>query len=139
MGDIGSIDEEGRLWFAGRKSHRVTLAEETLFTIPCEAVFNRHLEVRRSALVGIGPRGRQRPVIVIEPGAARRIKEKKWVERVRRELLELAAASEQTRAIRHVLFHPGFPVDIRHNAKIGREKLARWAASRIPAEKPPAA
>jgi hypothetical protein len=30
-------------------------------------------------------------------------------------------------------------VDIRHNAKIGREKLARWAASRISPEKNPAA
>jgi hypothetical protein len=27
--------------------------------------------------------------------------------------------------------HPGFPVDIRHNAKIGREKLAAWATREL--------
>jgi acyl-CoA synthetase (AMP-forming)/AMP-acid ligase II len=139
MGDIGSIDAEGRLWFAGRKSHRVTLEHETLFTIPSEAVFNRHPEVRRSALVGIGPRGQQRPVIVIEPANPANIKRKNWTDRLQRELLALAQEAKETQTIRHVLFHPKFPVDIRHNAKIGREKLARWAASRISPEKNPAA
>ena len=32
------------------------------------------------------------------------------------------------REIETFLFHPSFPVDIRHNAKIFREKLAVWAA-----------
>jgi len=32
-----------------------------------------------------------------------------------------------TAKVRAFLRHPGFPVDIRHNAKIGREKLATWA------------
>jgi hypothetical protein len=49
---------------------------------------------------------------------------------VRRELLELGARHEPTRAIREVLFHEGFPVDIRHNSKIFREKLAEWATTR---------
>ena len=46
----------GRIWFCGRKSHRVVLPDETLFTIPCEAIFNTHPEVARSALVGVTPR-----------------------------------------------------------------------------------
>jgi hypothetical protein len=29
------------------------------------------------------------------------------------------------------LRHPRFPVDIRHNAKIGREKLALWAERQL--------
>ncbi len=66
MGDLGWMDEKGRIWFCGRKSHRVISAEETLFTIPCEAIFNNHPLVFRSALVGVGPRPRQRPVIVVE-------------------------------------------------------------------------
>ena len=53
MGDLGKIDLNGRLWFYGRKSHRVITSEGTLFTIPCEAVFNRHPGVVRSALVGV--------------------------------------------------------------------------------------
>ncbi|MDD5208666.1 MAG: fatty acid CoA ligase family protein [Elusimicrobiales bacterium] len=122
MGDTGWKDAEGRLWFCGRKSHRVTTAAGTLFTIPCEAVFNAHREVRRTALVGRGPAGRQTPVLCVEL-------EKGIPERpaLRGELLALGAAHEHTRNIKNILCHPGFPVDIRHNAKISREKLAAWA------------
>ena len=103
-------------------------AEATLFTIPCEAVFNNHPRVRRSALVGVGERGRQRPVIVIElqpgdPGSGR--------EGLTAELLALGATDPRTAGIRAVLYHPGFPVDIRHNAKIRREELAAWAERRL--------
>ena len=48
-----------------------------------------------------------------------------------KELLAMAAENQLTAAIRSVLFHPAFPVDIRHNAKIFREKLAVWAAARV--------
>jgi hypothetical protein len=47
------------------------------------------------------------------------------------ELLKIAAQFEQTKNIQHILFHSAFPVDIRHNAKIGREKLAVWAQKEI--------
>lgn len=121
MGDVGTLDEENRLWFCGRKSHRVQTAGDVLFTIPCEAIFNTHPKVKRSALVGVGPAGNQTPVIVIE--AEGPINE----ETVTEELLQLGASHAITRPIRKVLYHPAFPVDIRHNAKIGREQLARWA------------
>ena len=44
-----------------------------------------------------------------------------------------SSASMRLRTARIAMFlpHPGFPVDIRHNAKIGREKLAAWATSRL--------
>lgn len=121
MGDAGWRDSDGRLWFCGRKSHRVTTADGTLYTIPCEAVFNAHPRVRRTALVGVGEPGRQRPVICVE-------EEGGPYEPLTGELLALAAANPLTRNIRTVLYHRGFPVDVRHNAKIGREKLAAWAA-----------
>jgi Acyl-CoA synthetases (AMP-forming)/AMP-acid ligases II len=57
MGDLGRQDETGRLWFCGRKTHRVESVHGPLFTIPVEAVFNTHPLVYRSALVGIGPKG----------------------------------------------------------------------------------
>lgn len=125
MGDLGRWDDQGRLWFCGRKSHRVRTAKGTLFTIPCEGVFNEHPRVFRSALVGVGRPGAQTPVLCVEvegetdaPGR----------EKLRAELLEIAARHEHTRGIGRILFHPGFPVDIRHNAKINREQLAVWAA-----------
>jgi acyl-CoA synthetase (AMP-forming)/AMP-acid ligase II len=127
MGDLGGIDEEGRVWFCGRKSHRVETPEGPLYTIPCEAVFNTHPRVFRTALVGVGERGSERPVLCVElerGGTADR-------EKVREELLTLARAHIHTQAIESILFNPAFPVDIRHNAKIFREKLARWAARKL--------
>ncbi len=124
MGDLGYRDAEGRIWFCGRKAHRVTTPETTLFTIPCEAIFNTHAQVFRSALVGIGEPGRQRPVLCVElePGAGRADRAA-----IRADLLKIGQRFPITRPIRDVLFHPAFPVDIRHNAKIFREKLALWA------------
>ena len=42
-------------------------ADGPMYPVCCEAIFNEHPAVRRSALVGVGPEGRQRPVIVLEP------------------------------------------------------------------------
>ncbi len=66
MGDLGYFDESGRLWFCGRKSQRVRTAAGDLFTVPCEAVFNTHPEVFRTALVGVGRTRSQRPVLCVE-------------------------------------------------------------------------
>lgn len=122
MGDAGWKDAGGRLWFCGRKSHRVITSAGTLFTIPCEAVFNVHPDVRRTALVGVGRAGAQEPVLCVElePGVSLR-------DELTGELLALGGEHEHTRGIRRILYHPGFPVDIRHNAKISREQLAVWA------------
>ena len=124
MGDLGWMDKKERIWFCGRKSHRVVTEKTTLYTIPCEAIFNNHPRVFRSALVGIGTQGRQRPVMCIElePGDSGRGKKA-----LKQELLDLAKASPITETIDTVLFHRAFPVDIRHNSKIFREQLAVWA------------
>ncbi len=130
MGDVGYLDDQGRLWFCGRKAHRVTTAHGTLYTEPCEAIFNEHPDVYRSALVGVGPPGQQEPVIVVEPVPG------KFPSGLRmpdfwEELLELGRAHELTRGIDVVLFHRAFPVDVRHNAKIDRDALAVWAAGQL--------
>lgn len=127
-GDLGWIDDEGRIWLCGRKKHRVITQRETLYTIPCEAVFNTHPTVFRSALVGIPRNGYQKPVICIELEKAHRDMSP---EKLESELLEMARQNEMTKNIDTILFHPSFPVDIRHNAKIFREKLALWAAARL--------
>lgn len=128
MGDLGWQDQKGRIWFCGRKSHRVITPQATLFTIPCEALFNRHPRVFRSALVGVGERPRQKAVICIElePNDAGADKAT-----LTTELLAIAQENELTREIQTVLYPKTFPVDIRHNSKIFREKLAIWAAKRV--------
>ena len=136
MGDLGYFDEEGRLWFCGRKSHRVSTANGDLYSVCCEGIFNVHPDVRRTALVGVPGREETKgatrvdePVLCVElersaPGghAAR--------ERIARELREIGAKYDTTAEITEILFHREFPVDVRHNAKIFREKLAEWAAAR---------
>ncbi|HRO25953.1 MAG TPA: fatty acid CoA ligase family protein [Luteimonas sp.] len=127
MGDLGWFDADGRLWFCGRKSHRVETADGALYTEQVEPVFNTHPEVRRTALVGVGESGMQRPVLCVETNAGVGSSEHP---RIERELRGIGARFPHTARIESFLFHPGFPVDIRHNAKIGREKLADWAAAR---------
>ena len=128
MGDTGYFDAEGRLWFCGRLTQRVEASDGVLFTEQVEPVFNTHAQVRRSALVGIGARGSQRPVLCVELHAG---VPRSAHARIAAELLALGQRHATTRAVRSVLFHPHFPVDIRHNAKIGRERLATWAARRL--------
>jgi acyl-coenzyme A synthetase/AMP-(fatty) acid ligase len=126
MGDLGFLDSKGRVWFCGRKTHRLITSSGTLFTIPCEGVFNQHPAVRRAALVGLGAPPRQRPVICVELEERQRRSE-----HLKQEILALGASFDHTRQIKTLLFHPAFPVDIRHNAKISREKLAVWARGKL--------
>lgn len=125
MGDLGYFDDQGRLWFCGRKSHRVVTPERTLFTEPVEGIFNAHPQVFRTALVGVMQSGAMQPVLCVELEAvARRTSKAKLTE----ELLALGAKFDTSRPVQTVLFHDAFPVDVRHNSKIFREKLALWAA-----------
>ena len=128
MGDLGWMDIEGRIWYCGRKSHRVITREVALYTIPCEAIFNNHPRVFRSALVGVGDAHQQKPVICIELNQADDGRNKK---RLKEELLDIASSNKTTKKIKTVLIHKSFPVDTRHNSKIFREKLAAWAEERL--------
>jgi len=125
IGDVGYQDDKGRLWYCGRRAHRVRIGEsETLYTVCCEAIINTHRDVARSALVGVTAGDWQKPVLIVEPvkgfcGDRGRLLV---------EVAELAAQSQVTKMITTFLIHNNFPVDIRHNAKIFREKLAVWAA-----------
>jgi acyl-coenzyme A synthetase/AMP-(fatty) acid ligase len=122
------MDKKGRIWFCGRKNHRVITENGTLFTIPCEAIYNNHPKVFRSALVGIGSPPKQRPVICIELEPLNSGSDKK---RLMVELFALAKKSALTKSIDTILFKKAFPVDIRHNSKIFREKLALWAENQV--------
>jgi acyl-coenzyme A synthetase/AMP-(fatty) acid ligase len=132
MGDVGYLDDQGRLWMCGRKGHRVQTGSDTLFSLPTEAIFDQHPAVARSALVGVPRPGASTPddvvpVIVIEPAEGVTVGPD-----VTGELLALSSSHPRTRAISRVLVHPGpLPTDVRHNAKINRERLALWAAKEL--------
>ncbi|PIE55916.1 MAG: peptide synthase [Desulfobulbus propionicus] len=129
FGDMGYRDDTGRLWFCGRKAHRVLTPTGPMYTVCCEAIFNAHPRVFRSALVGIGAPGQQRPVLLVE------LMDRQEPAALFKELRALALGNPLTATITDFLVHPGFPVDIRHNAKIFREQLGQWAADRVGSDK----
>jgi acyl-CoA synthetase (AMP-forming)/AMP-acid ligase II len=122
MGDLGMLDEQGRLWFCGRKAHRIELEGLVLGADAVEGIFNEHEDVFRTALLGVGPRGKQIPVLCVEmePG-------KSFTPEVQQQLAVLAKGTSVEGRIARFLPHPGFPTDARHNSKIRREDLLVWA------------
>ena len=133
-GDCGYLDAQGRLWFCGRKAERVTTAQGILYTEPCEQVFRVHPRATRCALIGLGSVPAQTPALVVETA----VPDSAGARTLARELRALALTSPATASIRRFFFHPQFPVDVRHNAKIHRLTLARWAATARGYESEPA-
>ncbi|UXK07330.1 fatty acid CoA ligase family protein [Shewanella putrefaciens] len=129
MGDLGYLDDQGRLWMCGRKAHRVDATHKGKFakryySIPCERIFNTHPNVKRSALVGVKVANEITPLICIELDTSLVCNKS---QQLYQELTTLSEQFHQTQGIKRFLIHPDFPVDVRHNAKIFREKLAVWA------------
>ena len=122
MGDVGYKDEQGRLWFCGRKAHRVETEGKVYFSIPCERVFNTHPQVKRTALIGC--RDEAMICVELEDGHS-------FSDSLNTELQDIAEQFEHTRGISRFLEHPGFPMDVRHNAKINREQLSVWAKGKL--------
>lgn len=112
MGDVGWLDTQGRLWFCGRKSHRVG----ALYPIQVEAIFNQHPDVIRSALVDLATM----PAVVVE---STRVMDRSFVQ----ELKALGLQHTHTQGLERFFTHGAFPVDVRHNIKIDRLALSVWA------------
>lgn len=137
MGDLGYFDDQGRLWFCGRKSHAlwvdpaslpepVRRPDGLLPAVPVEGVFNEHPKVLRTALVGVGERGAQQPVLCVELEAGQ-----DWSPALGEEILALANGTRWEGVVARVLHSAGFPVDARHNSKIKREELRAWATAQL--------
>lgn len=120
MGDVGYLDEQGRLWMCGRLGHAVVSNKKWYFSLPCERVFNTHTQVKRSAIVPLQIDSDTQPVLCVE------LEKGANAEQVFAELAVLAQHQAHTQGITRFIQHAGFPMDVRHNAKIFREKLAVW-------------
>jgi acyl-coenzyme A synthetase/AMP-(fatty) acid ligase len=122
-GDVGHLDDEGRLWIEGRIQHVLSTAQGPVTPVGPEQRIELAPGVRRAALVGVGPTGAQVAVAVIEtePLAARATLADP----------ELAAAVRAVAGLplAAVLVAPGLPTDVRHNSKIDRQRLASWASA----------
>ncbi|MCA9569461.1 MAG: AMP-binding protein, partial [Myxococcales bacterium] len=126
MGDLGYLDPQGRIWFCGRKSHRLQTKDGMLPCVPVEGITNEHPDVFRTALVGVGEPGAEEPVLIVEmqkgktftPGTADALK-------------ALTVGTPYEHVFAQVLPHPGFPTDARHNSKIRRGDLRTWATRQL--------
>jgi acyl-coenzyme A synthetase/AMP-(fatty) acid ligase len=131
-GDVGHLDERGRLWVEGRMPHVIVAADGPIAPVGPEQQVERVAGVRRAAVVGVGPEGLRQAVAVIET-----------LPPTRRPGL---ADPELTRAVRAscgiplvaVLAVPHLPTDIRHNSKIDRSRLSLWADRILAGRKPTA-
>ena len=73
---------------------------------------------------GFGNKNAQTPVLCVElEQGEERVDAATVIENLRKR----ARAQEMTWHLHTFLIHPGFPTDVRHNAKISREKPAPWA------------
>jgi len=149
IGDMGYFDASGRLWFCGRKAHRVVMkGGRVLYSVCVEQIFERALSTQlfieddssmapnRCALVGVGPPDRQDAAIVFEDFKIKLLFSPaiSYVERgVAKENFQAWWLSDpMAKHIKEILPYPQpFPVDIRHNAKINREELGRWAEKQL--------
>jgi len=136
IGDVGYLDADGLLWFCGRKAHVVYTADGPMYSVCCEGIFETSVLIFRAALIGIGERGRQMPVLVIEPyyGDQGEISAQALTivtPTVIEHASSLARSSPLTENIEKFLLINAMPVDTRHNVKINREALAVWAKGQL--------
>ncbi len=123
MGDVGYFDEAGRLWYCGRKSHRVSTRADVMFTEQIENIFNAHALVYRTALVAV----HKEPVLWIELKKNVHADHKK----IENDLIKMASQHPQASKIKTFLFMKKFPTDVRHNSKIVREELTMLAKNTL--------
>jgi acyl-CoA synthetase (AMP-forming)/AMP-acid ligase II len=127
IGDVGRIDDDGCIWFFGRKSHVVDTTSGRMYPIPCETTFNQHSEIEKCALVGPSIRGEVVPSLVIE----RKDGCTKLTVPFLKDLHEIRDKHEHTKPIEKFYLKKSFPVDIRHNIKIDRILLRNWVEENI--------
>ncbi len=131
-GDVGHLDAQGRLWVEGRLAHVVVTADGVVTPVGVEQRVEQVDAVTLAAVVGVGPVGTQQVVVVVETSP-----------RSRRPGLAPLALADQVRAavggvdVAAVLVTPRLPVDVRHNSKIDRAQVARWAEQLLAGRKAP--
>lgn len=125
MGDLGSLDAEGRLFFFGRRVEKVRTSDGDLPTESLEPAFRQHPLAFRCALIGIGSGPAQTPALVVEPRAGHYPEDEAARTRFIKELRDLARINPQATRVQHIVFQRALPVDVRHNAKIHRLQLAK--------------
>jgi acyl-coenzyme A synthetase/AMP-(fatty) acid ligase len=123
-GDVGHVDANGRLWIEGRSVHVIAADGGAITPVPVEVAVERLDDVERCAAVGVGPAGCQQLVVVIEAPES----DEGVAAAPRCAAVRAAVCDAVSHPVAAVLNVHALPVDIRHNTKIDRTLVARWAA-----------
>lgn len=124
-GDVGQIDDDGRLWVGGRVGHVLWTSEGPIAPVGLEKSVESIDGVYSAAVVGVGPRGNQRVVVVVQreqPERKPALASLELIDAVR-ELAEPDVVA--------VFEVPALPVDRRHNSKIDRTAVSAWASTAL--------
>jgi len=112
-GDLGSIDDEGRLRQLGRVKDALSTADGLVPSLQIESPVSTALQ-RSVAAVGVGPAGTQAIAVVVESSRPLRLGGPSLTRSVREaSTFDIAAVLEGE-----------LPVDVRHQSKIKRDILA---------------
>jgi acyl-coenzyme A synthetase/AMP-(fatty) acid ligase/alpha-beta hydrolase superfamily lysophospholipase len=129
-GDVGHLDDIGRLWIGGRMGHIVTTAFGPVTPVGIEHAVGELPGVFHAAAVGVGPEGTQQVIVVVVPlprPSRPDLADEELADRVRSRVNGVDVAA--------VLIVPSLPVDKRHNSKIDRTQIARWAEGVLSGER----
>mgnify|MGYP003602801775 CR=1 FL=1 len=122
-GDVGHLDAEGRLWVEGRLVHVVSTADGPITPVGIEQRVEQLPDVTSAACVGVGPTGAQVVAVVVVPASGG-----SSGQALADPVLAVQVRSVAGVEVAAVLVRPDLPVDIRHNSKIDRAAVSRWAA-----------
>jgi olefin beta-lactone synthetase len=128
IGDLGYFDDKKRLWFCGRKVHAIKFENNYLYSVQCEAVFDQHPDIKRSALISCEKDNKKIPCIAIERYDGKTKLSSLEKNKFKRDLILYAEKYRHTKDIKTFFLHSKFPVDTRHNIKIDRKSLAKQFA-----------
>ena len=112
--------------------HILTTPTGVKTPVACEQAVEQVPGVARAAVVGVGPMGTQAAVAIVETAPA-----------IKRPGLAAAPLAAAVRAaalsvglpLAAVITIDAMPTDVRHNSKIDRAKLSRWAARLLAGQK----
>ena len=129
-GDIGHLDEQGRLWIEGRIQHVIVTESGPIAPVGPEQEIESVPAVRRAAVVGVGPHGLRQAVAVVET-----VRQAATPSLADPELAALVRGATEL-PLAAVFVVPQLPTDVRHNSKIDRSRLSAWAERSLAGRKP---
>ncbi|MEO0603750.1 MAG: AMP-binding protein [Myxococcota bacterium] len=121
-GWLGTLDEDGRIWLGGEIDHRLETASGLVAPLAVEGVFEGHPDLVDCVLVGIGPRGSEVPVLVVQLREGRSPSPD-----LEARLRDRASGTTVRGIVRRFLVHPRIPLGA-HGPD--RTALRAWAEQR---------